>query len=83
MVKAEHIQYPGSEYMENSAVDLMLLVEPDSEGKKQVASWTERTITGGFLDEETLERAKVEARAWYQDPRAFNFCILVFAAGRA
>ena len=82
-VKAEHLQYPGTEYMEHSIWDLVLLEEPESDGQKQLALWNERTIEEGFLDQETLERAKEEIRAWYQDPAAFNFWILVFVAGRA
>lgn len=82
-VKAERLQYPGTEYMEHSIWDIVLLEEPESDGQKQLALWNERTIEEGFLDQETLERAKGEIRAWYQDPAAFNFWILVFVAGRA
>jgi ubiquinone/menaquinone biosynthesis C-methylase UbiE len=40
-------------------------------------------IAEGFLDRATLEQAMVEAKAWYADPRAFHFKVVVFAAGRA
>ena len=40
-------------------------------------------IAIGLLDQETLERATEEARAWYKDPGAFQFWPEVFAAGRA
>jgi SAM-dependent methyltransferase len=83
-VKAERMQYPGSEHMEHHfAWDLILLYEPESGFEEQVALWAERMIAEGLLDEETLERAKEEARAWYQDPSAFNYWTLIFAAGRA
>ena len=36
----------------------------------------------GLLDEETLQWAMEEARAWYKDPNAFQFYLEVFAAGR-
>jgi len=39
-------------------------------------------IAIGLLDEETLERAREEARAWHKDPGAFMFWPEVFAAGR-
>jgi hypothetical protein len=83
-VKAERTQYHGSESMEHRpSYDRLLLDEADFGTEKQVALLTKKMIAEGFLDEETLERAKEEVTAWYKDPSAFNFWISVFTAGRA
>jgi len=82
-VKAERTQYPGSDYMESSSWDILLLREPETSGEKKFVSWLDRMLAEGFLDKEMLDRAIEEARAWYADPRAFNFWTLVFAAGTA
>jgi hypothetical protein len=81
-VKAERLQYPGSDYMESSLWDILLLREPETSGEKQFVSWIDRMLAEGFLDTETLDRATEEARAWYDDPRAFNFWTLVFVSGK-
>ena len=69
--------------MHPHASDLILLSEPESLGEQQVMRWLDGVVAEGFLDATTLGRAKEEARAWYADPRAFSFRILVFAAGTA
>ena len=82
-VKAEHLQCVGTEYLTPHVWDLVLWKEPESAGERQVALWLEGAISEGFLDPETLEQAKEELLAWYEDPRAFNYWTLVFAAGTA
>ena len=80
--KAEHLQFPGSEYMNESIWDHLPLHKAESASERQLELWFERAIAAGLLDRETFARAREEARAWYQDPRAFNFWVLVFVAGR-
>ena len=81
-VKAEHLQHLGSAYMNPSAWDVVISGEPESDGQRQFALWWERMIAEGFVAEDTLTNAREEARAWYLDPRAFNFWTLVFAVAR-
>ena len=42
----------------------------------------QRMIDAGLLNEETLERVKAEALAFYSDPDAFQYWLEVFAVGR-
>ncbi len=77
------MQYREAETMEPSPWDLLVLEEPQDNGGRLVALWIEKIVEAGFLDQDTLERAKEEVRRWYKNPEAFSFNILVFAAGRA
>jgi ubiquinone/menaquinone biosynthesis C-methylase UbiE len=43
----------------------------------------DQAIAGGFLDRETADKALEEMTQWTQNPHAFYFHPLVFAAGRA
>jgi ubiquinone/menaquinone biosynthesis C-methylase UbiE len=82
-VQPRRIQYQGSDNMHPSVFDLLVLGEPGTSGEKLLATLEERVIARGLLDEETLERAKDEARAWYENPGAFRFQPEIFAAGQA
>ncbi len=89
-VQPRRVKRQGLEYMKPSAVDLLVFDESESGGwgegyqraQVRMRSDYQRMIAMGLLDEETLERAKEEARAWYKDPSAFRFWPEVFAAGR-
>ncbi len=81
-VQPRRVKYQGSEGMEPNIFDLLVLDEPESESERQLVSDHRRMIAMGLLDEETLEGAKEEVRAWYKDPAAFQFWPEVFAAGR-
>jgi hypothetical protein len=83
------VRYHGLEDVKPNGLDLLVLDKSESEGwgeytrvQASIRSIHTRMISMGLLDEETLEGAKEEARAWYKDPGAFQFWPLVFAAGR-
>lgn len=82
-IRAERIQYHGSEIMEPNVWDLIVLADAEDSWDEQITKNNQEKISEGFLDEETLRKAKDEVRAWYKAPDAFYFNILVFAAGRA
>jgi hypothetical protein len=75
-------QYPGSDRMEPCVIDLLPLDELEDDSKRHVLWHHERMIAAGVLEQETIDRAMEEARAWYANPRAFHYWLLVFAAGR-
>jgi ubiquinone/menaquinone biosynthesis C-methylase UbiE len=81
-VKAERIQYRGSEYMQFSNWDLLPVDNPTTPMEKQIAAQNDTLVSGGYVDRETIGKAKAEAVAWYSDPHAFFFNTLVFVAGR-
>jgi SAM-dependent methyltransferase len=81
-IKTERVQYAGAERMEPSEGDYVLVQEPETNMQKQLALWLDEAIDRGFLERETLERAKEEVQAWYQDPRAFNYWVLMFVAAK-
>jgi hypothetical protein len=73
--------------MKPRALDMLIFDESASWGEYHYVQERfnfdyQRMIAMGLLDEETLERAKEEARAWYNHPGAFQFWPEVFAAGR-
>ena len=81
--KVRTLQYQGSDEMKPCVIDILALDDLKDESQKHVVWQHERMIAEGFLDRETISRAMEEARAWYKNPRAFNYWLLVFAAGRA
>jgi hypothetical protein len=87
MAQPHRVKYQGHENMKPYVLDFLYLEEPDTESQKpiqkQFTSDRQRMIAMGLLDEETIERATDEARAWYKDPGAFQFWLEIFAAGRA
>ena len=82
-IQPRGVKYQGPDGMEWHAQDLLVLDEPGWAIQRQIVSDHQRMISEGLLDEETLERAIEEARAWYKDPDAFQYWPEVFAAGRA
>lgn len=76
-VQPRRVKYQGSEYMQPDIFDALVLDESESELIRQVRATAMRLV-----DEETIERAKEEVRAWYNEPGAFQFFPEVFAAGR-
>jgi SAM-dependent methyltransferase len=62
--------------------DLQYLDEPQSDDQQQMKSRLQEMIALGLLNDETLERAIEEIRAWYNHPGAVHFQPEVFAAGR-
>ncbi len=83
-VKVYRVQYPGAEEAAPHPLDL-LLYDDDEDEFGWYAGFTETyqaMIEDGFIDEETLEKAKQEALAWYENPHAFHFWVMVSAAGR-
>ena len=81
-VQPRRMKYQGHEAMKPDVFDLLALDETKSELRKQLEVYPQRMIAMGLLDEETVERAKEEARAWYDDPGALQFWPEIFAAGR-
>jgi ubiquinone/menaquinone biosynthesis C-methylase UbiE len=83
-VKADWIQFPGANTMRPSPMDMLPVDEAaaDTPTAKHINIWSRRIVEDGYIDLETLDRARQEARAWYQDPRAFSYWLLVFVAGR-
>jgi ubiquinone/menaquinone biosynthesis C-methylase UbiE len=82
-IQPRRVKYQGPNGMEPDALDFVVFDEPESELQRQDVSDQQRMISEGLLDEETLERATDEARAWYKDPDAFQFFPEVFAAARS
>ncbi len=86
-VQPRRVKYQGHEDMKPYPTDFLVLEEPQTDVrkaiKKQFTSDYQRMIAMGLLDEETLKLAIEEARAFYNDPGAFQFWLEVFAAGRA
>lgn len=81
------VAYQGHEDMKPRALDLLIWDESASWGEYHYAQDRfsfdhQRMIAMGLLNEETLEGALLEARAWYKDPGAFQFWPEVFAAGK-
>ncbi len=88
-IQPRSVRYQGLEGLKPGPLDLLVFDEPELEGWGEYQSWQARVrfdhlrmIAMGLLDEETLERAVEEARAWYKDPGAFMFWPQVFATGR-
>ena len=82
-VQPRRVKYQGQEGMKPDIFDMLVLLdEPISEQHGFLATLIQRMITVGFLDNETVERAKEEARAWYNHPGAFQFWPEIFVAGR-
>jgi len=63
--------------MKPSRLDLLQLDE------KPLPESYKAMLTEGFIDNETIEKARVEVERWYKNPYAFHFWSLVFAAGQA
>ncbi len=83
-VKVYRVQYPGSDEMKPHPIDLLPYGEENEYGwYAAIDNVLDAMIAEGFLDRETLRQATDEARAWYADPRAFHFWVMVFAAGKA
>jgi hypothetical protein len=81
------VAYQGHKDMKPRALDLLALDVPKSWGEyhyamERVRYDHQRMITMGLLDEATLKQATEEARAWYENPGAFQFWPEIFAAGR-
>ena len=83
-IQPRRVKYQGPNGMEPDALDFLVLDESESEPwyQRQFMSDHQRMISEGLLDEETLEKATDEARAWYKDPDAFQYWPEVFAAAR-
>lgn len=81
-VKAEDVKHRHAERMEPNLADLLPKDEPEYPIDKQVVLFYDQMISQGLLEPETVRLAKAERDAWYQDPHAFYFNALVFAAGR-
>ncbi len=82
-VRAERVQYCGSPHMAPSVRDVVPVREPKTPTEREIALVTQELIDGGLPDAVTVERAREEIVAWYQDPHSFHFSLLIFAAGRA
>lgn len=80
------VEYQGHRLAPPSAFDGLIAEEPKTEDQRFQAEFIrhflQRMIADGLLDEETLEHATEEARAWYQDPGAFRFFPEFFAVGK-
>ena len=82
-VKAECLRYQGSPDMEPYSMwDLLPVDSPEKPIELEIALNAQKMIADGLLDSSTLQRAKKEIEAWYNDPHAFFCNILVFGAGR-
>jgi hypothetical protein len=82
-VTVTSVQYPGGEEMGPRAMDLLPYDADDEYGWYAAFDNSyEAMIADGFIDQETLDQATEEAKSWYQNPRAFHFWALVFAAGK-
>jgi ubiquinone/menaquinone biosynthesis C-methylase UbiE len=77
------LRYQGSPAMKPGAADLLVIKEPENSAQQQVAVLLQRLVRDSLLSQDVLDRATAEARAWYQDARAFHFWPEVFIAGRA
>ena len=71
--KAHPLQYHGADEMKPRITDLLPLENLEAEDQRRIAWHHERIIAEGFLEKETISRATEEARAWYKNPRAFNY----------
>ena len=81
-VKPEHIQYHGSSYMVPSVRDLVPARDPKTPTERDIALATQEMMDAGLLHAATVDKARDEIEAWYQDKHSFHFTILVSAAGR-
>lgn len=87
VMQPRRVAYQGHKDMKPRALDLVTWDQSASWGEYQYAQDRfsydhQKMIAMGLLDEETVERAKEEAQAWYKDPGAFQFWPEIFAAGR-
>ena len=84
-IKGSYVQFPGADTMKPSAMDMLMTGESDSNsGSQEMINLSyKRMIAEGLIDQETLDRAQEEAEAWYNDPQAFHYWVLVFVAGQA
>ncbi len=81
--KIYRLQYHGSEEAQPHYIDMLPYGGQDEYGWYARFDETYRAmIAERFIDEDLLQRATDEARAWYKDPRAFHFWVKVFAAGK-
>ncbi len=86
-MQPRRIAYQGHKDMKPRALDLLVLDVPESWGEyhyaiERVSYDHQRMIAMKLLDDETIKQAKVEARAWYNHPGAFQFWPEIFVAGR-
>lgn len=82
-LKTYRLLYRGADDMKPNPIDLLPYAGDDEFG--WYASFDETydaMVADGFIDPQMLNQANEEAKAWYQDPRAFHFWTMVFAAGR-
>lgn len=93
MVQPRRVRYPGHKDFKPYVSDWLALKVRDEDTPEQLVEVRrgiaqqfkldhQRMIDMGLLDEETLERAKAEAWAFYSDPGGFQFWLEVFAVGR-
>jgi ubiquinone/menaquinone biosynthesis C-methylase UbiE len=82
-VKVYRVQHHGAGDAKPHPLDLLPYGESDEHGwYERFDECYEAMITAGFIDRELLRRATEEARAWYNDPRAFHFWVMVLVAGQ-
>jgi SAM-dependent methyltransferase len=82
-VKTWYIQHSDLEIMKPFLMDLLPWETEDEHGYFGAdRELYDDMISEGYLDRETLDKALVEAKAWFKDPDAFNFYITVFIAGK-
>lgn len=81
-VKAERVQYLGSKYFEPNLWDHLPRDDDNTPFERQVKLQNAELVNAGLIDGETLDKARQELDAWYKDPHAFNFNILIFVAGK-
>jgi len=81
--KAYRVQYAGSEACKPHMIDALPYDMGDEYGWLDVhRTVCDRMVEDGYIDRELLTRAIEEAEAWYRDPAAFHFWVMVFVAGR-
>lgn len=78
-IKIVDVQYSGAENMNINFLDFMPALDdtdhPTMERFKPI-------FAEGFLDKATYTQAREELKEWYQNPYAFHYRALVFAAGK-
>lgn len=83
-VKVHRVQYHGAADAKPHPIDMLPYGGEDQHGWYAGFDETYRAmIDEGLIDEDLLRSATDEARAWYADPRAFHFWVMIFAAARA